>query len=160
MSAAPERDFTFALNGQMPSGKGQIKTAKINGRMMRYPSPRFKAWRVDAFRQLQDQRARWPILREAARVFVRYTPGDLIRRDVPGIMDALCHLLEYCPVCKRKNKECGLPVVQDDSLLVDWAWERMALDRAQPKIVVTIQPQNTSKITDKLTRRAPRTISP
>ena len=25
---------------------------------------------------------------------VEYTPGDKIRRDVPGMLDAICHILE------------------------------------------------------------------
>lgn len=136
---APAAAFAFTLEGQMPSGKGQIKTAVINGRMMKYPNPRFKAWRKEALRQLGNQRGRWQTLRERATVYVHYTPGDLITRDVPGIMDALCHLLEHCPVCRKKNKACGIPIVQNDSLLKNWVWAEMPIDRKRPRIVVQIQ---------------------
>lgn len=128
----------IVLRGQMPSGKGQIKTAVIHGRLMRYPNPRFKAWRVKAFQELQNQRGRWPRLQEIARVSVRYYPGDRIRRDVPGIIDALCHLLEYCPVCRKKNKTCNIPFVADDSLLAHWDWKTMELDRENPRIEFSI----------------------
>lgn len=134
-------EFAITLEGQMPSGKGQIKTAVIHGRMMKYPSPRFKAWRNDAYQQLRAQRGSWSTLKEPAMVHVRYWAKDRLCRDVPGIMDALCHLLEYCPVCKKKNKTCPIPVVQDDSLLVSWVWVRMPLDRERPRIEVTIAPE-------------------
>jgi len=129
---------TITLRGQMPSGKGMIQTAVIRGRLMRYPNPRFKAWRVKAFQEMQNQRGRWPRLEEVARVSVRYYPGDRIRRDVPGIIDALCHLLEYCPVCRKKNKTCNIPFVADDSLLAHWDWKTMDLDRENPRIEFTI----------------------
>lgn len=125
----------------MPSGKGQIKTAVIRGRLMRYPSTRFKTWRVDAFKQLKEQAGHLPPLTTTACVEVLYTPGDRIRRDVPGIMDALCHLLEYCPACgSKKRPDCKIPVVFDDSLLVSWTWITCPLDRENPRIEVAIIP--------------------
>ena len=133
--------LTFTLEGQMPSGKGQIKTAVIHGRIMKYPNPRFKAWRVQAYQQLRAQRRGAEIIRVPAKVQVRYWPQDLLLRDVPGVMDALCHLLEYCPVCKKKNKECTIPAVQDDSLLHSWVWIRMPIDRERPRIEVTVVPE-------------------
>lgn len=134
------KSFTFTLIGQMPSGKNRIRIAFVRGRLMKYPEARFKKWRADAARQIEYQRGQWTILRQRAGMEIRYWPGDLIRRDVAGMMDALCHLLEHCPSCKKKNKECPLPVVQDDSLLTDWVWVLMPLDRANPRIEVTITP--------------------
>lgn len=132
----------FTLEGQMPSGKGMIKTAVIRGRMMKYPNPRFKAWRKDAHAQLAAQRGEWVKLEGPATVSVRYYKGDLKKRDVPGIMDALCHLLEWCPNCKsRKTKKaCPIPVVADDSLLDGWSWPSAVLDREWPRIEVEIRP--------------------
>jgi hypothetical protein len=131
------------LTGQLPSGKNQVRTAFVHGRVMKFPNPRFKAWRKSAFQQLQDQRRSFPIVRGQARVEVLYWPGDRLRRDVPGMMDALCHLLEHCPVCRKKNKACSIPVVLDDSLLAEWSWKTMELDRARPRAEITIVPYQT-----------------
>lgn len=125
----------FVLTGQMPSGKNRILFTFRHGRMMKYPEPRFKAWRAKAWPEIHNQRGTWRTLRQPARVYVSYWPGDLIRRDVPGIMDALCHLLEYHPAGLE-----ALKVIEDDSLLVSWNWTRMPLDRANPRIEVEIQP--------------------
>ncbi|MDD5301550.1 MAG: hypothetical protein PHS14_00460, partial [Elusimicrobia bacterium] len=76
----------------------------------------------------------------------RYTPGDLIGRDVPGMMDALWHVLEWCPVHqKRQYKKacragCSLPFVVNDQLLVSPAWEELPLDRTHPRLELTIEP--------------------
>lgn len=129
----------FTLEGQMPSGKNQVKTAFVHGRVMRFPNARFKAWKAKAYKELTAARGEWATLREPGSVAVKYTPGDRLRRDVPGIIDALCNLLEHCPVCRKKNKTCVIPVVQDDSLLVNWDWETMPLDRLHPRIEVSIQ---------------------
>jgi hypothetical protein len=133
-------ELQLVLEGQMPSGKNRVKEVFIRGKKIRYPDKRFKLWRKDAYQQLRDQRGSWEILRTWARVRVRYWPKDMITRDVSGIMDALCHLLEYCPVCKKKNKECEIPAVQNDGLLIHWSWERMPVDRARPRIEVLVSP--------------------
>ncbi len=134
----------LTLLGQSPSGKNQIRLAVVRGRVMKFPDARFKKWRERSWASARDQRGAWPTLRGPAGVEVRYWPGDLLRRDVPGLMDALCHLLEWCPACKKKNKACDLPLVQDDSLLTDWCWTRMPLDRANPRVEVTITPLEVS----------------
>lgn len=126
------------LEGQIPSGKGQVRIAVVRGRVMQFPQARFKNWRKAAYQQITNQRGHWKTLRTAAQVTVKYWPGDLLRRDVPGMMDALCHLLEHCPVCKKKNKDCEIPFVQDDSLLVAWNWIRMPLDRDRPRVEISI----------------------
>lgn len=133
--------FQVTLEGQLPSGKNAIKEVFIRGMKIRYPNARFKAWRQSSYQQLRAQRRSWPILRVPARVGVRYWPGDLRTRDVPGMEDAICHLLEYCPVCKRKNKTCPIPAIADDGLLHSWRWTRMPIDRARPRAEVTIVPE-------------------
>ena len=77
------------LAGQMPSGKGQIRTQILGGRLHRFPQKRFTDWRSTAWAQLDRQRGAWEKITVPARITVRYTPGDLIRRDAPGIIDAL-----------------------------------------------------------------------
>ena len=63
---------------------------------------------------------------EPAGVLVQYWASDRRRRDVPGLADALCHILERAAI------------VVDDSLLVNWTWEYMGLDREHPRAKITI----------------------
>lgn len=135
----PEIPLFVRLQGQMPSGKNRIKITFVRGRMMRYPEARFKTWRLKAYQEIQGYRHSHPMLTTPAKVTVQYWPGDRIRRDVPGMIDALCHLLEWCPVHgKKKNSTCKLPLVADDSLLAHWDWKTMELDRNNPRIEFSI----------------------
>lgn len=132
----------FTLDGQMPSGKNQIQTAMVRGRLIRFPNARFKAWREGAYQRLLTDRGDWTTLRQPALVTIKYYPGDLRTRDVPGMMDALCHLLEWCPTCgKDQRPDCKRHVVEDDKLLVHWHWTTMPLDRKAPRIEVEINTQ-------------------
>lgn len=130
------------LVGQMPSGKNAIRTQVIAGGIHRFPKKRFEDWRGTGYAQLDRQRGAWAKLTTPAKIVIRYTPGDLIRRDVPGIEDALGHLLEWCPIHgKKKRPECPLNFIADDSLLEDWTFERMPLDRANPRLELEITPK-------------------
>lgn len=133
------------LTGQMPSGKNQIQmSAPSAGVIRRFPKASFEQWRGTSYSQLDRQRGAWVKLLTPARVIVRYTPGDLIGRDVPGMMDALWHLLEWCPIHRKKKdcrgRGCRLPFVYDDNLLVSPAWELLPLDRENPKLELEIIP--------------------
>lgn len=132
------------LEGQHPSGKNQIKMSAPKAHfIMKFPQRSFEDWRGSAYSSLDRQRGAWAKLTVPAHVSVRYTKGDLLRRDVPGMMDALCHLLEWCPAHKKKrlcSKRCPLPFVADDALLEAWTWERPILDRARPRLEFTITP--------------------
>ena len=131
-----------ALAGQMPSGKNQIGAQIVGGRLHRFPNARFERWRESAYVQLDRQRGAWTKLMTSARISVAYTPGDLLRRDVPGQIDALCHVLEFCPIHRKRSlcsKTCRLPFVLDDSLLVEWHWTRRPLDRERPGLSIEIE---------------------
>lgn len=135
------KPLKFTLLGQMPSGKGQIRTQVVRGGIHRFPNKRFELWRSDAFRQLAEQRGGRTTIDAPCAVDVLYIPGDRIRRDVPGIMDALCHLLEWCPIHgKKKTENCNQRSIADDSQLHHWNWKRGNLDRERPRIEVTITP--------------------
>ena len=125
----------------MPSGKNQIKmSAPRAGFIMKFPQESFEIWRAASYSQLDDQRGAWKKLLVPAQMTVQYYKGDLIKRDTPGIMDALCHLLEWCPIHgKKKNKACPFPFVEDDALLEGWRWERPILDRGNPRLEFTIE---------------------
>jgi Holliday junction resolvase RusA-like endonuclease len=82
------------LKGQCPSGKNAVVVTRTGHR---FPAKRFKEWREDALLQLKPQLTKWkdclPFNRPIS-IQVYYTTKDLRRRDVPGILDAIWHLLE------------------------------------------------------------------
>lgn len=121
------------LKGQLPSGKNRIKERFINGKKVRYPDARFKAWRADATRQVLSQ-APLPFRTFTLPCVLRvnYWAGDLIRRDVSGMLDALFHLFEHAPTEQA-------PIVADDFLLRNVGWRYMDLDRANPRVEVEIE---------------------
>lgn len=132
------------LDGQYPSGKNQIKMfAPIAGVIKKYPQKTFEQWRGTSYAQLDRQRGAWAKLMTPASVVVRCFPGDLIGRDTPGVMDALWHVLEWCPAHLKKrrcSKACRLPFVLNDKLLEGVTWARPVLDRARPRIELEITP--------------------
>lgn len=139
--------LSFTLRGQMPSGKNQIRMAIVRRRIMKFPDERFKLWRAESWQQLSEQRNGRPTITTPCAVAVRYVPGDFIRRDVPGIMDALCHLLEWCPIHgKKKTINCNQRAIADDSLLQDWHWWRGEVDRENPRIEVAITSLSSFKL--------------
>lgn len=121
----------FILHGQMPSGKNQVKITRTGHR---YPSSRFVAWRDDAMQQLApqvaahaQQGASLPI-GSTIRLSCYYVPGDKRVRDVPGILDALCHLIV----------KAGLLV--DDGLVRGVIWDEGEMDRKAPSLEFRIVP--------------------
>ena len=91
------------IKGQCPSGKNQMKIDPRSGR--HYPNPRFAAWRDQAVLELRSQWNGKKPIDKPVYIKIRYFKGDLRRRDVAGIEDAICHTLEKAGV------------VEDDSLL-------------------------------------------
>ncbi len=133
------------LMGQQPSGKNQIQMyAPAAGVIRKYPKATFEQWRASCYSQLDRQRGAWAKLLVPAVIIVRYTKGDLIARDVPGLMDAICHLLEWCPIHRRKkdcrDRNCRLPFVLDDKLLEEWHFTQLPIDREHPKTDLEITP--------------------
>ena len=93
--------FQLHLQGQCTSGKNAVIVTRTGHR---FPSGRFVKWRADAMEQLHSQID--IIKREQVKlpfnfpvnVEITYIAKDRIRRDVPGIIDALWHLLEKCNI--------------------------------------------------------------
>lgn len=115
----------LTLRGQIRGGKNHVGITRMGHR---YPLKGFAAWRDNAIGQILAQPRK--NFTTPCRVDVTYTPGDRRRRDVPAVMDALCHVLE------RAN------IVTDDCLLEDWSWKQAELDRENPgaEIVITEKP--------------------
>lgn len=61
-------------------------------------------------------------------LIVDYVPGDLRKRDVPGMLDALLHVLER-----------GGYVV-DDAQIRQVTWTPFPIDRQHPRCTVTLSP--------------------
>ena len=131
----PSVTFTFTLDGQIPGGKNQVRTAwtldkKRPGKMKphKYPDKRFEAWRSVAVNQIcmalgMDREA----ITGPVSLIVDYVPGDLIKRDVDGMLSALFHVLV----------KAGLLV--DDSQVKHVNWHEWPLDRQHPKCRVVIE---------------------
>lgn len=92
----------FNLKGQCLSGKNHMQVAR-NGK--HYPLKRWAAWRDDMLWQIR--RPKEPMI-GWLKVRVVFTHANNLRRDVPGLLDALCHVLEHAGV------------VNDDSQIIQW----------------------------------------
>ena len=129
---SPPLSFELIIVGQMPSGKNQVRTAwtknkKIPGKMKphKYPDKRFAQWRDEAVGDLVKQ-WRYDPITEPVRLHVTYWPGDRKTRDVPGMEDALFHVLVKARILK------------DDGLVRDLLWYGQPMNRKGPKVLITI----------------------
>ena len=131
------------LRGQIPSGKNQQQIAFVRGRLVKFPNRRFKAWREAALLQFLPQaRGIYTLVRPCV-LRVAYWPGDRIRRDVSGMLDALFHLLERGRL------------VENDCLIEHVVWRRMALDRTAPRVEMELE-----EVTDGAVIGCPSTACP
>jgi Holliday junction resolvase RusA-like endonuclease len=121
-------NHTFRILGNMPSGKNRIIVTRTGHR---FPDPksRFPKWRDEALKQLASQMPddEWFPATSKCRLVVDYVPGDRIVRDVPGLLDALCHVLERAGI------------VKNDGLIRDCQWHEFEMDREQPLVTVTLE---------------------
>ena len=103
--------ISFSLTAQLPSGKGQIRKTWRNGRLVHYPQKRFSEWRQQAAKEiLVELKAQQKPIKGPLRMRVWYAPQDKRTRDIPGMADALFHLLEYCGV------------IEDDGQIDELEW--------------------------------------
>ena len=114
----------ITLVGQIPSGKNQMGVRR-DGR--HYPRKRFIDWRAEACNQIifQKHANRWMMLLDPVCLSVQYWPGDHRTRDLPGMEDALFHLLVYAGILKN------------DGLIYNGHWYRMAVSTA-PKVILEL----------------------
>lgn len=119
----------FSFGKQLKSGKNRVLTTRTGHR---YPPKAFKAWRdgmvADIGRQVHNKIVPLPFVKPVHLV-VRYVPGDRIRRDVAGMLDALCHVLERAGI------------VLDDSQVQRVTWVTQTMERGQARCVVTLEEQ-------------------
>ena len=112
---------TFTLHGKMKSGKNHVQITRT-GR--RYPNKSFAIWRDDMLRQINYKGKPLP-----GRVGLEawYTPGDRLRRDAPGIIDALLHLFEKAGI------------LEDDAQIKWVFWSEGAIDRSAPQCMIILE---------------------
>ena len=129
--------MTFTLAGQLPSGKNAVK---ITRKGHRYPNERFVMWREESIKQLNPQVSTYARegaclpLQSTITIECEYTPGDRRTRDVPGMLDALLHLIV----------KAGLVV--DDGQVWGVTWRREEMDRNKPGLTFTISTQEEQAI--------------
>ena len=109
--------------------KGQIKSGKNNMVVTRqgrhFPKKAWEIWRNGVLAQILEQGPH-KRLETAGRVIFEYYPGDLRRRDAPGMIDALFHCFERSGV------------VSDDALFQHVVWIQYPIDRLCPRAIVKI----------------------
>lgn len=79
-------DYHHTIKGQIPSGKNAVGITKYGHR---YPTERFQKWKQEHIDVWPSKQIDHPV-----SVLIKYYPGDKRRRDVPGMEDALWHLIE------------------------------------------------------------------
>ena len=122
-----KQTIRFTLPGQIPSGKNHVGITRY-GR--RYPLERFVRWRRQMSAEVWKLRANGVLpnetIRESLVACVHYHAGDLIRRDAPGMIDALFHLLEHTAI------------IADDYQIQTVCWIFVGLDRENPKVEIEL----------------------
>lgn len=115
----------FTITGQVRSGKNNMLITR-SGR--HYPNPSWALWRDQVVRQLRDQ---WGDITVAypCEMVGLYWAGDLRRRDVPGMIDAIFHCLE------KGN------FVKDDGLIRTVNWFYCGHDKNNPRVELEISEQ-------------------
>lgn len=113
----------FTIKGQCKSGKNHMQISRT-GR--HFPLKSFVDWRASVEAQVREQVGFPQPIEGRCFAFFDYVPGDLRRRDVPGMIDALFHVFER------------LALVKDDSLIKNVRWETQEINRDNPYVSVEL----------------------
>lgn len=113
----------FTIEGQCTSGKNSVIITRSG---MRFPSKRFVTWRNEAMKNIPQIKK--PI-DESVEVVVQYYSGDKRRRDVPGMVDALWHVIEKAGIVTDDKHLGGIGA----GIVF-----RSHYDKAHPRIEITI----------------------
>lgn len=113
----------IVLQGQIRGGKNNMGITRT-GR--HYPKKLFVEWRADMEAQVRAQVGYPGPYTKPLKAVFNYFPGDLRRRDVPAMLDAVFHVLERTGI------------VEDDSLIEDTTWMKHPLDRTRPRVIVEL----------------------
>lgn len=104
--------MTIVLTDQIPSGKNAMGITK-QGR--HYAKPRFESWRSIASFEIMKQKVQWPLATHAALPLlgdltaqISYRTFDNTLRDLPGMLDALWHLLTHTNIIQNDGQIKGV----------------------------------------------------
>lgn len=101
--------MTLIITGPIKSGKNHMMIDPRSGR--HYPNRGFKEWRDSAMKQILGQVPRgFRTINYQCQISFSYTPADKRKRDMPGMCDAIFHVLER------------VGIISDDCLFVKVAW--------------------------------------
>ena len=112
---------SFVLHGKMKSGKNHVQITRT-GR--RYPNKSFSVWRDDMLKQINYKKKP---LQGRVGLSAYYVPGDRLRRDAPGILDALLHLFEKAGI------------LTDDAQIKQVNWTEGVIDRHFPQCGIVLE---------------------
>ena len=127
----------FLFIGQPRSGKNNMMIAPRTGH--HYPNPLFAKWSAEQILRIKQQKGRPGIMftqnTPVLSFSVEYWPGDARKRDMPGIMDAIFHVLERAEI------------VQDDAYFKNClGWIEHPIDRLSPRLEISIGVTNFEKV--------------
>jgi Holliday junction resolvase RusA-like endonuclease len=109
--------------GQVKSGKNSMQIDPRTGR--HYPLPAFSAWRDEMVLRAKTQAKNETFSGPVSAIF-HYYSGDRRRRDAPGMLDAIFHVLEKAVI------------VSDDSLIQHIVW-RTEYDKLNPRVEISLE---------------------
>lgn len=125
------RYYHFHIPGQIPSGKNAVITTRTGHR---FPQKRFVAWREHALKFLKiANKASYldHTIKDPVDIVIKYTASDKRRRDVPGMIDAIWHVLEKALV------------VSDDTHLGSYKkmviWKNEGIDKTKAGVKILIR---------------------
>lgn len=127
-------DECMTIPNQIPSGKNAITITRTG---KRFPNKRFIEWREVSikFVNVRQIPIDYPV-----SIIVNYWTGDKRRRDVPGMIDALWHLLEVKRDRDGSIKKDGF--IEDDKFLAGenciLLFQNKGLDRQNPRVEIKI----------------------
>ena len=83
------------ITGPIKGGKNNYLVLR-NG--MHVPRPAWKMWRDEVVARLAEQGQKFECITVACDVTIDYRAGDMRRRDIPAIVDAIFHCLERAKI--------------------------------------------------------------
>ena len=102
----------LVLTDQIPSGKNAMGVRR-DGR--HYPKARFESWRSQASFEIMKQKVKLPLTQHMKlpllgdlTVTISYRTFDNTLRDVPGMLDALWHLLTHTQIIENDGQIKGV----------------------------------------------------
>lgn len=119
--------ISLTIKGQVPSGKNAQGIGTSGKKKWKYANPIFKSYRDSFSCQVVEQfhLTKW-MLAERLNATIEVFQGDMRWRDVPGMMDAIWHCLEYTSV------------LADDKWIRQVVWIEK-IDRENPRVCITLK---------------------